>query len=106
MHQTLMTKGRGTLWTPTSILRPPIDTARAPLPPESPRASIQSVPPTRPKKPKPEKGSDDAKEQMRAVREAQMHRYLSNHPIPEFREDYARRERSLSFADSTKDHAP
>lgn len=43
---------------------------------------------------------------MRLVREAQAQRYLSNHPLPEFRQAYADRERSVSFAGGTEGDAP
>lgn len=47
--------------------------------------------PPKPRKGRPEKGSDEAKEQMQRVRAAQMHNFLSNHPVEGLRDAYEQR---------------
>ena len=73
MQANLAAKGQASLTAQRSILRTPpqLDTARThqQTPPQNPEAQ-------RPKRPRPGKGSDEAKEQMKRVREAQMHKFF------------------------------
>ena len=60
-------------------------------PPQTPSPPTAREMPPKPRKGRPEQGSDEAKEQMRRVRAAQMHNFLSNHPVEGLRDAYEQR---------------